>query len=157
MFVYTIEHYPKLRYNIYMHTQNNKGFSLIELLVVVAVFAFISIISTQTIATSLKGTRKADATQKVRDNIDAAVGVMERQLHKGKSIISTSGYPCTNTNLAGVDFIDANNNAVRFACIAGTDGSGNPISYIASNSAALTSTVDLYVKGCSFKCVSPAN
>lgn len=122
-----------------------KGYTLIEILVVVTVFAAISLITSQTIILTLRGTKKAESISKVRSNLDNAVGAMERQLRGAKSIVSA----CTGTPAQSIIFIDQNNNQVTFSCI-GVNNNNQPAS-IASGSATLT-TSDITISACSFTC-----
>src|SRR5207253_1922062 len=109
-------------------TYTCEGYTLIEMLVVIAVFSIISIIASQTIITVLSGTHKADVISKVRTNLDYAMGSMDRQLHNAKSITQ-----CPNPDNQQLSFIDQNNNTVTFSCI-GVNNSNQPAN-IASASA----------------------
>ncbi len=126
---------------------NNKGFSLIEMLVVVTIFAIISLIASQAIIVTLIGTHKADTISKVRENLDLAMGVMERQLHNAKTISQ-----CQNNNTQQITFTDQNDNPVTFSCV--NVNNNNLPANIASSSGTLTSS-DITLTACSFVC-SPA-
>ncbi len=121
-----------------------KGFSLLEILVVVTIFAVISLVTSQAIILTLIGTHKADTISKVRQNLDYAIISMERQLHNAKAISQ-----CPNIDDKQISFTDQNNALVTFSCV-GTNTQNLP-SYIASSSAALTSS-DLTITACSFVC-----
>jgi len=125
-----------------------RGYTLIEILVVVTVFAAISLITSQTIILTLRGTKKAESISKVRSNLDNAIGSMERQLRGAKSIVSA----CTGVAAQSIIFVDQNNNQVTFSCI-GVNNNNQPAS-IASGAATLT-TSDITISACSFTC-SPA-
>lgn len=126
-----------------------KGYTLIEILVVVTVFSVISLITSQTIILTLRGTKKAESISKVRTTLDAAVGAMERQLRGAKSIVSA----CTGAASQSIIFVDQNNNQVTFSCI-GVNNNNQPAS-IASGSASLT-TADVTISACSFTCTPAA-
>ncbi|KKQ98745.1 MAG: General secretion pathway protein H [Candidatus Woesebacteria bacterium GW2011_GWB1_39_12] len=66
------------------------GFSLIEMLVVVAVFSILAIVATQSLSSSLRGSKKSESQVIVRENVDFALSTMERLLRNAKSITSCS-------------------------------------------------------------------
>ncbi|OGM09132.1 hypothetical protein A2159_01730 [Candidatus Woesebacteria bacterium RBG_13_34_9] len=102
------------------------GFSLIEMLVTVFVFAVIAIISTQSLSNSLRSSTKTNSTLKVRENLDFTLSTMERLLHNAKSI------DCVTSNAATLNYIDEYGNSASFVrATSGTDV------YIASNSGAM--------------------
>jgi type II secretory pathway pseudopilin PulG len=49
---------------------NNKGISLLEILVVITVFSILAILATMAILLTLRGARKSEALIRVRSNID---------------------------------------------------------------------------------------
>lgn len=114
------------------------GYSLIEILVILAIFAMLGIVLAQVLFSTLRETRKTDATSKVRSNLDYAFGVIERQVHNAKEVTSCP---------AGViNFKDQLGNLTSFSCLnIGVDG------YIASGSARLTSN-DVSVTSCNLTC-----
>jgi prepilin-type N-terminal cleavage/methylation domain-containing protein len=121
--------------------QKLAGYTLVEMLVVVVVFAVIGLISSETIILTLRGTAKADAISKVRNNLDFAVGAMERQIRGAKLIQS-----CSNLSMT---IVDQNDSLVTFACI--SPNVNHLPSYIASSSASLTSS-NITISSCSFTC-----
>lgn len=147
-----------------------EGFSLIELLVVITVFAVLGLLSTQAILLTLRGANKSESSIKVRENLDYAVAVMERQLRNAESVTS-----CDDNE---IDYKDINNNPATFSCVigSGADSSETPADsdmpdtsdtpdtqsvepntgYIASSSARLTSS-DIIVSQCSFSCTTAEN
>jgi prepilin-type N-terminal cleavage/methylation domain-containing protein len=62
------------------------GFSLIEMLVVITVFSILAILATQSLATSLRGTRKSESIGHVRENIEFAMSMMERSLRTASEL-----------------------------------------------------------------------
>src|SRR5258708_1804547 len=113
------------------------------MLIVIVVFASIAIVASQTIILSLKGTYKASAISGVRQNVDYAMGAMERQLRGAKSITTT----CDGSSNSQISFIDQYNNPVSFSCDS---------SKIASGSATLTSNT-VTISSCSFVCTQTIN
>jgi prepilin-type N-terminal cleavage/methylation domain-containing protein len=129
-----------------------KGYTLIELLVVMVVLALVSIVATQTIVAILRASKKAEAINKVRQNLDYAVSAMERQIRSAKTITSTCSTTGTVSNM--ISFLDAGGTAVVFTCF-NPNSSGQP-SYIASTSGTVTSSLtssDVTFSKCSFTCV----
>ena len=121
-----------------------KGFSLIEMLVVMLVFTILGVIITQSLSSTLRGSKKSEAISEVKSNIDYAMSVMERGLRNAKAITCTG---LTDT----LTYTDQFGNTVEYSCeVVGTD------SYIASNSARLTSqNVMITNPSCEiFECIS---
>ncbi len=120
---------------------NKNGFSLIEMLVVMAVFAVLTVVMTQVLFVTIRGAKKSDATVRVRQNLESAVGSMERQLHNAVDIPE-----CPNPDPLTLTLEDINGAGTTFSCInIGSSG------YIASNSARLTAA-DIVITACSFTC-----
>ncbi len=88
----------------------NKGYSLIELLVVMVIFTGLGIIVTQSLATTLKGSKKSETTGRLRENIDNALSVMEREIRNAKSIES-----CESNSLV---YTDQQDEEESFTCFA---------------------------------------
>lgn len=87
-----------------------RGFSLLELLVVIGVFAMLAVVSTQIVAQSLRGTRKSEASIEVRENVDYLFAVMERSLRSAKSV------DCDNSTNKKIVFTDENGVSSNFTC-----------------------------------------
>lgn len=132
--------------NIVIINKMKNGYTLVELLVVIVAFAVISIVASETIILTLRGTYKADAISKVRQNVDYAMSSMERQIRGAQSITSL----CDNKAYPQIDFIDQNSNPVSFACVninqTGQDSS------ISSSSGTITAN-NLTISQCSFTCL----
>jgi prepilin-type N-terminal cleavage/methylation domain-containing protein len=121
-------------------TEKVKGFTLIELLVVVAVFSILAILATQSLALSLRGSRKSESIVHVREELSRAMSVMERQIRNASRVVCTDADTLTYTD-------QYYNQGETFQCvIAGTD------SYIASSSARITSPKVRVSCGAVFSC-----
>lgn len=119
---------------------NIKGFSLVEMLVVISIFAVLGVLSTQAVTLTLKSSKKSDSLVRVRENVNYSLAVIERQIRNSETISSCSGATSiiNYTSLEGIDS--------SFSCVTpGING------YIASGSARLTSS-DISVTACSFTC-----
>ena len=123
-----------------------RGYSLVEILVVLTVFAMLAIVSSQALLLTLRGARKSEGSIKVRESLSFAASVMERQLHNASDVS-----PCPNPDPVILNYRDAGGKAASFSCInvipGGTEG------YVASGSARLTES-DVSVTSCFFSCTA---
>lgn len=132
-----------MRKDFKLNSEASKGFSLIEMLVVLTVFAILAIITSQTLILTLRGAKKAETSVTVRNNLDFAISTIERQIHNASEIQLAD---CDGSEVQILRFKDKDNFDNSFSCIdVGSDG------YIASGSARLTSE-DVEVTKCSFVC-----
>src|SRR3989304_2065390 len=69
-----------------MKLERNSGFSMIEILVVILVFATLAVLATDSLLLSLRGSRKSESTVSVRENLNYALSIIERQLHNAESV-----------------------------------------------------------------------
>lgn len=127
-----------------------KGFSLIETLVVIAVFAIIATVVARATSVSLLGSRKSDASTKVRENLSLAMAVIERQLRNASEITSA----CVGATSTSIDYVDAFGNTTGFACNPGATCASGTNTYISSGSAAvrLTNPEAVCITDCEFVC-----
>jgi prepilin-type N-terminal cleavage/methylation domain-containing protein len=100
--------------------RGTKGFTLVEMLVSVAIFTFVMLIATSTIFTIIDSNKKAEALKSVMDNLNFALESMTRNIRTG------SGYVCVDTggNCPGGD------SAFRFTS---NQSSGVSVEYFLSN------------------------
>lgn len=90
-----------------------KGFSLIEVLVVISLFAFLGIIISEVTVGSLRSARKADSVIVVRGNLDSAVATIERRLLNATSVAT-----CTQ-NMTSLVFVDDSQTEYTYRCSSG--------------------------------------
>lgn len=128
--------------------KNSQGFSLLEILVVVSIFAVLGILITRSVLLTLSGGRKSESLIGVRENLNYSVGIIERNLRNADSITA-----CPNPDPLKISYTDQNGNTTSFSCVEdiGTVG------YIASGEGAFkvklsSDTVD--VTDCSFVCAT---
>lgn len=121
--------------------KNIKGLSLIEILIVITIFAVIGLLSTRSVFLTLRGAKKSDSLIRVRENVNYSLSIIERQLRDAQDIT------CPNPSTLRIDYLpDDGQEQSSFSCLSiGTGG------YIASSSARLTSN-DIAVTSCSFVC-----
>ena len=91
-----------------------KGFSLIEMLIVVAVFSILAVVATQSLSSSLRGSKKSESQVIVRENVDFALSTMERLLRNADSL------NCASSDANTLVYIDEYGNSVRFDCSSGS-------------------------------------
>jgi len=132
-----------------------RGFSLIETLVVIGVFAVIATVVARATTVSLLGTRKSDASAKVRENLNLAMGVIERQLRSARAI--TSPPPCDGTPYNSISYIDQYGDPSSFTCNPNPTCSSGTNTYVASGSASvrLTNPESICITDCEFTCSPP--
>ena len=80
-------------------TKLQKGMSLLEILVVVAIFSILGVIVTRSVLLTLRGSKKSESQVKVRENVNYALAVIERQLRNADSIVTCPNDPSFSDNL----------------------------------------------------------
>ena len=125
----------------------NKGFTLIEILVVVGILGIIAVVASNVFFTTLRSSGKTKVLTIVKENGDYALSVMERLIRDSQEVVTNSdGQYCINgMNKIKVKRIDGTE--IEFAC----EEEGTVNGRIASNSARLTSN-EVKVNSCSFDC-----
>ncbi len=113
----------------------NHGFTLIEILVVLVVFAFIGLIVAQSVISTLRGAAKADSDARVRSNLDYVSSILDRHLRNAVSVSCPAVPPPALPTR--VDYIDQRENPGSFYL----NGSGAD-RHIASGSALLRVSAD---------------
>lgn len=129
---------------IYKSVTRNKqkGMSLMEILVVVAIFAVLGVATTRSVITTLQGSKKSESTIKVRENLDYSLGVMERLIRNADSVSA-----CTTSTSTVLNYTDQEGKPASFSCV----NIGTNDGYVASGSGRLTSN-QINVTECSFRC-----
>ena len=126
------------------------------MLVVVSVFAVLGVILTYIIVNSLRGSGKSESTTNVRDELNYAINIMERQIRSAYEIDETI-YECDSSAKKGVYFKDENDHIAYFLCKRTDDY----VQYVASGSAELDSETaitsdEIDIKVCEFICSQDA-
>lgn len=121
-----------------------RGFTLIEVLVVLGIFAVLSILTTESVLLTLRSARRAESSIRVRDDLNYRLQIVQRQLQSASKITCTSS--------TRIDYLDYTGLASYFLCT----GSGIPATFtMASGSASLDNTF-VSLTDCSFTCL-PTN
>ncbi len=121
------------------------GFTLIEILVVVSIFAVLGVLITRSILLTIGGSKKSENLVKLRENLNYSVGVIERQIR------NANGVDCTNADPTILDYTDQYGDSTSFSCTNDPQGIG----YIASGSATIENRLtgdEVDVTNCSFVC-----
>lgn len=122
-----------------------QGFSLVEILIVITIFAVIGLLSTRSISQTLKSAKKSDSLVRVRENVNYSLAVIERQLRNSENVV------CPNASTSLLTYVSLEGTTTSFSCV--TSGADK---YIASGSGRLTSD-DISVTSCSFSCTKGVN
>lgn len=129
---------------------NYRGFSLVEVLVVVTLFAILSVVVTQSIATTLRNGAKAQAITEVKNNLEGAFLTIQRQLYNAKNTTNCGLFDATS-----ISFVDQVGNAASFQCL--VDPTYN-VTRVASGSANIWLTSEkINIVSCSFTCAPAVN
>lgn len=110
------------------------GFTLVEVLIVVAIFSVIALVVSQTLFTTLKGAAKSEIGSSIKQEGNYIMAVIERAIHNSTVI--------TSCGSGRIDYRDTYSRDGWFACTGGL---------VASKSATLTNNTTT-VTGCSIIC-----
>jgi Tfp pilus assembly protein PilW len=113
---------------------NVQGISLIEILVVIMIFAILGILISRVILVTLRGSGKTDSLVRIRENLSYSLSIMEREIRNAETISCPSPTRVNYSNSRGV--------AAYFSC---------QDNRVASGSAWLTSE-EISITACSFNC-----
>ena len=127
-----------------MYHFNKKGFSLVEVLVVISIFAFLGIIVTQMIASSVRSAKKSQNINLVRGSISSAVETINRFIRGAKGITCPLPVPTR------INYSDEAGASTYFECTGDNIASGSATIGDVYN---LVSD-DVKVTLCSFSCVT---
>lgn len=86
-----------------------RGFTLIEMMVVISVFSIVAVLVGNMVGHSMKGVRKSESSLKVRAELENAVSIVERSL-RGAKANSVTCYP------KKVILTDQDDQEVTFSC-----------------------------------------
>jgi len=127
---------------LYTLMKIEKGFTLVEMLVVTAAFMLLGVLLVSSLFSILKSNTKAELMKEIRQSGGYALSVMSRIITNG--IITDTDCSAANSSIV---VKNPNGGETTFEC------GGDP-AYIASNSAQLTSTQQVKISSCSnvFQC-----
>lgn len=113
-------------------SRSTNGFTLIEMLMVVFLFALIMTLSGALFSAVLKGSSKSEINKDVKQAGDYAMSQMERNIRNAKTVKCR-----TDINAATIEVTDRDNILTTYNCLFHAVDGVN-VAYIASNSAQLT-------------------
>jgi len=133
-----------------MKAKNCLGFTLIEMMVVVALFSVIALMAVNIFFITLRTGVKAELVKEIKQNGDYAVSTMERMIRNAREIHSDT--TCDGSSQSSIKIVNPDYLTTEFSCG----------SQIASQSAVATTyltsselTVDL--SSCFFTCQRPVS
>lgn len=129
----------------------SKGFTLIEILVVVGILAIIAVIASNIFFTTLRSSGKTKVLTKVKENGDYALSVMERLVRDSQEVVTNTDNKICESGMNYIKLKRQDGSMMEFGCL--EEGTAN--GRIASNSARLTSS-EVKVDTCVFDCSCPA-
>lgn len=131
------------------HLSSRSGFTLVELLLAIAIFSVIGTVSLSILFMTLRAGKKSDLLIVLKQNGNAAMSQVVKNIRYAKSLdIPTSCVtPVTVSQITLTSIAD--NGSTEFAC---TSTAPNTI---ASNGASLIDTSVAVVTDCSFTCTQP--
>ena len=127
----------------------NKGFTLIEMLVVVGILGIIAVVASNVFFTTLRSSSKTKALTTVKQNGDYALSVMERLIRDSQEVMTNSAGQYCVAVMKKIKVKRLDGTEVEFTC----EDEGTTNGRMASNSARLTSS-EVKVDSCSFDCES---
>lgn len=118
------------------------GFTLIEMLTVMAIFVVVGSIVVSILITSFQTSHKTDIVTIVQHNGNYAISQMAKTIRNARGLVTP--FPCSPSVTAStVTVLTPDNQQVTYACEAAT---------IASNGASLLDTSQVALHDCSFVC-----
>lgn len=118
-------------------TKMQKGFSLFEIIIVVAIFVGIVVLANQALFSTFRGSSKSQVSIKLKQAATYSFDLIERELRQASSLGT-----CTATSVA---YTNADGASSSFVCTTGSSG------YVSFGSTRITPD-DVAVSGCSFSC-----
>src|SRR4030042_5564903 len=122
------------------------GYSIIEILIVIGIFAVFSKVVTQSVILSLRGTKKSGSVVTVKEDLEYAASTIERVLQNATSI--TDPNPCSGTQ-DHIEFISRDNLQTSFNF---TSGSDSRITQTYSGNTYRLTSNKVDISTCSFTC-----
>ena len=115
-----------------------RGFTLIEILVVIGILAIIMVVGSTSFFNLLRGSTKTKTATLVKENGDYALGVIARMIRNAREISDC------NPSMSSIEILNPDGRLTEFSCDKDT---------ISSNSAAIISRqVKVKSDSCSFNC-----
>ena len=113
-----------------MEIKKQKGFTIIEIVVVVGILGVIAAIGTNMFFTVIRGSNKSKNLTTVKQNGEYALSVMERMIRNSSTIITNSDGDICESGMVKIKIMDSDKQETEFEFVD---------DYIASNSSRMTS------------------
>jgi len=126
----------------------SRGFTLIEVLVVIGIFIILTTVVLSILLTVLRGTRNSDSIISVRQNGEYAMGQMVKELRFARSLDSPSSCSSTGTTVQSVQVTQIDLTQKTISCPA----SLNYPNFISANGSMLTNSNLGIIRSCYFVC-----
>ena len=104
-----------------MKNQKKQGFSLIEIMVSLAIFAIVVVVATGALLSTIDATKKAQATQTVLTNLNLALEGMTREIHTGSEYVVTDGTSGVGSKISFKDKGNVDTVVYTFVGASGSD------------------------------------
>ena len=125
----------------------SRGFTLIEMLAVIAIFIVVGSVGMAILITSFRTSQKTDIITLIQQNGNYALSQMGKTIRDARGIVTP--FPCVPTVSANaITIITPDNQQVTFACLS----NGASPATIASNGVSLLDTTKVTLTSCSFSC-----
>jgi len=96
---------------------NQKGFTLVEIMVVVVIFGIMGIVASNSLFSLLRGASKTEILKEVKQNGDYTLSVMEFKIRNAKEVLTTT-YACTGTQQTGIEILNPDDSKTVYSCAA---------------------------------------
>ncbi len=136
-----------------MEVKKQKGFTIIEIIVVVGILGIVAAIGTNIFFTVIRSSTKSKNINTVKQNGDHALSTMERMIRNSYAIITNSDAQICENGMTKIKIINSNKEETEFELVDSDGDPSNGYNYLASNSARLTSD-EVRVASGSFDCLS---
>ncbi len=92
---------------------NNKGFTLIEILIALLLVSALAVLASTSFFTLLKGAVKSETLKEVKQNGEYAIGVLELKIRNARSIGST----CDGSIQSSIQIQNPDQTTTTFSCV----------------------------------------
>lgn len=135
----------KLFGSLFSRKNRQQGFTLVEMLAVIAIFVVIGSVIMSILVSSYRTSNKSNVIAIIQQNGNYALSQMAKTLRNARGLVDP--LPCSpSVTQSSITILTSDNQQVTFLC-----NSGSPAT-IASNGASLLDTGQVALSSCSFTC-----
>ena len=98
---------------------SNQGFTLVEMLIVLAIFGVLGVMASSSLFSIFQGASKTEILKEVKQNGDYALSLMEQKIRNAGSVTYIAGtYPCGTTSISGssIEILNQDDTPTIFSC-----------------------------------------